>query len=134
MARVPKGAMLIENKVSVAPGFRMENVFVMAGVPKVMQAMMDEIAAQLTMGIKVESRTINFQGGEGDVAKPLGEIQKRYLDVSIGSYPFESPTGFATNLVLRSRNAEALEKALDEVKAASEALVREGKSRGWSVV
>jgi molybdenum cofactor synthesis domain-containing protein len=134
MARVPRGAMLIENKVSVAPGFRMENVFVMAGVPKVMQAMMDEIAAQLTMGIKVETRTINFQGGEGDVAKPLGEIQKRYSDVSIGSYPFESPTGFATNLVLRSRNAEALEKALDEVKAASEALVREGKARGWSVV
>jgi molybdenum cofactor synthesis domain-containing protein len=132
MARVPKGAMLIENKVSKAPGFRMENVHVMAGVPKVMQAMMEEVGATLTMGIPVQSRAINFQGGEGDVAKPLGDIQKRYPDVSIGSYPFESPTGFATNLVLRSRNVEGLEAAYQEVREAAEALFAEGKARGWS--
>lgn len=133
MARAPKGSMLIENNVSKAPGFRMENVFVMAGVPKVMQAMMEEVGATLTMGIPVTSRSVNFQGGEGDIAKPLGDIQKRYSDVAIGSYPFESPTGFATNLVLRSRNPAALEKAFSEVKDAAEGLVQEGKARGWSV-
>jgi molybdopterin-biosynthesis enzyme MoeA-like protein len=134
MARMPKGATLIENQVSKAPGFRMENVFVMAGVPKVMQAMMDEIAPSLSRGSKVESRAIHFQGGEGDVAKPLGEIQKRYPDVAIGSYPFETPAGFATNLVLRSRNAEALETAFSDVKDAAEQLLKGGKARGWSVV
>jgi molybdenum cofactor synthesis domain-containing protein len=133
MARVPKGASLIENDVSKAPGFRMENVFVMAGVPKVMQAMMDEIAPSLSRGAPVQSRSVNFQGGEGDVAKPLGEIQKRYPAVAIGSYPFETPMGFATNLVLRSRDADALSQAFDEVCAAADGLVKEGKARSWSI-
>jgi molybdenum cofactor synthesis domain-containing protein len=133
MARVPKGASLIENNVSKAPGFRMENVFVMAGVPKVMQAMMDEIAPSLSRGAPVQSRSVNFQGGEGDVAKPLGEIQKRYPAVAIGSYPFETPMGFATNLVLRSRDADALSQAFDEVCAAADGLVKEGKARSWSI-
>ncbi len=133
MARAPKGATLIENNVSKAPGFRMENVFVMAGVPKVMQAMMDEIAPSLSRGAPVQSRAINFQGGEGDVAKPLGDIQKRYPDVAIGSYPFETPSGFATNLVLRSRDIETLEKAFSEVKDAAEQLTKDGKARSWSL-
>ena len=132
MARVPLGATLIENAVSKAPGFRMENVFVMAGVPKVMHAMMDAIAPVLQRGIPMQSRTIALQGGEGDVAKPLGEIQQRYDDVLIGSYPYEGPTGFATNLVVRSRNLEALDKAEAEVKALAEILTKQGKARGWS--
>ena len=132
MARVPLGATLIENVVSKAPGFRMENVFVMAGVPKVMHAMMDAIAPVLQRGIPMQSRTIALQGGEGDVAKPLGEIQQRYDDVFIGSYPYEGPTGFATNLVVRSRNLEALDKAEAEVKALAEILTKQGKARGWS--
>jgi molybdenum cofactor synthesis domain-containing protein len=132
MARVPKGATLIENAVSKAPGFRIENVFVMAGVPKVMNAMMDVIAPTLEKGVPMQSRTIALQGGEGDVAKPLGEIQARYTDVFIGSYPFEGTTGFATNLVVRSRNPEALAKAEAEVKAIAESLTEEGKARGWS--
>ena len=132
MARVPKGATLIENVVSKAPGFRMENVFVMAGVPKVMNAMMDAIAPNLEKGIPMQSRTVAFQGGEGDVAKPLGEIQSRYNDVFIGSYPYESPTGFATNLVVRSRNLDALDKAESEVKALAAALTKQGKASGWS--
>lgn len=133
MARVPDGATLVENPVSKAPGFRMENVFVMAGVPKIMQAMMDKIAPQLVKGAIVQARTIVFQGGEGDVAKPLKEIQARFSNVTIGSYPFESPQGFATNLVLRSRDEVTLGQAVEAVKAAARQLVAEGKARGWSV-
>lgn len=132
MARVPKGATLIENVVSKAPGFRIENVFVMAGVPKVMNAMMDAIAPSLERSIPMQSRTVTLQGGEGDVAQPLGEIQSRYAVVFIGSYPFEGPTGFATNLVVRSRNLAALEKAETEVKALAASLTLEGKARGWN--
>jgi molybdenum cofactor synthesis domain-containing protein len=132
MARVPQGATLIENAVSKAPGFRMENVFVMAGVPKVMNAMMDAIAPTLEKGVPMQSRTIALQGGEGDVAKPLGEIQSRYTDVFIGSYPFEGVGGFATNLVVRSRNLVSLDKAEAEVKAVAEDLTKAGKARGWS--
>ena len=132
MARVPLGATLIENPVSKAPGFRMGNVFVMAGVPKVMNAMMDTIAPSLEKGVPIQSRSVALQGGEGDVAKPLGEIQSRYADVFIGSYPFEGMGGFATNLVVRSRNIGALDKAFDEVKALAEQLTKDGKARGWA--
>jgi molybdenum cofactor synthesis domain-containing protein len=132
MARVPHGATLIPNPVSRAPGFRFENVFVMAGVPKVMQAMMEEVAPQLTRGAPVLSRTIRFEGGEGDVAKPLKDIQDRYPDLAIGSYPFESSSGFNTKLVLRGRNAEQLAEATDAVKKAAESLVAAGKARGWA--
>lgn len=132
MARVPHGATLIYNKVSRAPGFQLGNVFVMAGVPKIMQAMLDEVAQRLTKGIPMQSRKIEFQGGEGDVATPLGEIQSRHPQVSIGSYPFESPTGYATNLVLRARDVPALDEAYAEVKALAQSLTDQGKARGWS--
>jgi molybdopterin-biosynthesis enzyme MoeA-like protein len=132
MARTPEGATLIENAVSKAPGFRMGNVFVLAGVPKIMQAMMEAIAPTLDKGVPMQSRTVALQGGEGDVAQPLGEIQGRYADVFIGSYPFEGPGGFATNLVLRSRVPASLERAEAEVKALAEAMTRAGKARGWS--
>lgn len=131
MARVPEGASLIINPISKAPGFRLGNVFVMAGVPKIMQAMMDSLAPQLVKGVVAKSVTIEFQGGEGDVAKPLGEIQDRYAVVTIGSYPFESPQGFATNLVLRSRDETSLETAALEVENLAVALLAQGKARGW---
>ena len=132
MARTPEGATLIENAVSKAPGFRIGNVFVMAGVPKIMQAMMESVAPTLDKGVPMQSRTVALQGGEGDVAKPLGEIQARYTDVFIGSYPFEGVGGFATNLVLRSRVPASLERAEAEVKALAESMTRDGKARGWS--
>jgi molybdenum cofactor synthesis domain-containing protein len=131
MARIPAGATLIRNSVSIAPGFRIGNVFVMAGVPKVMNAMMEVIAPTLVRGVPMQSRTVQFQGGEGDVAAPLKAIQERYTDVVIGSYPFESPQGFATNLVMRSRNEVALENALQDVCLAAEELVKAGKARGF---
>ncbi|MBC8036764.1 MAG: competence/damage-inducible protein A [Rhizobiales bacterium] len=132
MARIPKGAILIENPVSLAPGFQMENVFVMAGVPKIMQAMMDVIAPRLTKGVPMQSRGVEFLGGEGDIAIPLAEIQNRYPTVAIGSYPFQSPEGFATNLVLRSRDLPALDAALADVRALATQLTGQGKARGWS--
>ena len=132
MARIPVGATLILNPVSKAPGFQMGNVFVMAGVPKIMNAMMENVAARLTKGVPMQSRTIEFLGGEGDVAKPLGGIQKTYPSVVIGSYPFQAAGGFATNLVLRSRDEAALAQAFAEVKAMAEGLVGQGKARGWS--
>jgi molybdenum cofactor synthesis domain-containing protein len=131
MARVPEGATLIKNPISKAPGFRLGNVFVMAGVPKIMQAMMDALAPQLTTGAVAKSLTIEFQGGEGDVAKPLGAIQDQFPTVTIGSYPFESAEGYATNLVLRSRDMDALENAAQAVAAMAEDFYSQGKARGW---
>jgi molybdopterin-biosynthesis enzyme MoeA-like protein len=132
MARTPEGASLIQNPVSKAPGFQIGNVVVMAGIPKVMNAMMDELAPRLERGKPVTSQTVAVQGGEGDVAKPLKDIQERYPQVIIGSYPFESPQGFATNLVLRSRDDEALTAAVNDVQLMAAELTRSGKVRGWS--
>jgi molybdenum cofactor synthesis domain-containing protein len=132
MARIPKGATLIDNPVSRAPGFQMGNVFVMAGVPKIMNAMMDDVAKRLTRGVPIKSRSVELLGGEGDAAGPLGEIQKAHPTVMIGSYPFQAPDGFATNLVLRSRDPEALESALRAVRRMADELVAAGKARGWS--
>ena len=132
MARIPKGASLIDNPVSKAPGFQMGNVFVMAGVPKIMNAMMEDVAKRLTRGVPMVSRNVEFRGGEGDAAKPLGEIQTAFPGVVIGSYPFQAPDGFATNLVLRSRDGQALEQAYAAVCRMAQELVDAGKARGWS--
>ena len=132
MARVPKGAVLIDNPVSKAPGFQIGNVFVMAGVPKIMQAMLEQVMPRLAKGVPMQSRAIEVLGGEGDLAKPLGEIQSRYPTVSIGSYPFQSVAGFAANLVLRSRDFPALDAAEAEVKAMAQRLTDDGKAYGWS--
>ena len=132
MARIPVGATLILNPVSKAPGFQMGNVFVMAGVPKIMNAIMDDVATRLTKGVVMASRGIEFRGGEGDVAKPLGDIQKAFPGVVIGSYPFQSPEGFATNLVLRSRDVALLGLALSAVMTMADELVAAGKARGWT--
>ncbi len=132
MARVPQGASLIDNPVSKAPGFQIGNVFVMAGVPKIMNAMMEDVAKRLTRGVLMQSRQVEFRGGEGDAAKPLGEIQKAFPTVVIGSYPFQAPDGFATNLVLRSRDADALEQAYAAVRRMAQDMTEQGKARGWA--
>jgi len=125
MARIPEGADLIENSVSKAPGFSIGNVHVMAGVPTIMQAMLDAVMPRLKTGKKMLSRSLAAGAKEGDVAVPLGEVQKRFPDVSIGSYPtFEEGVGPTTTLVIRSRDDALLDQAeaavkvmLDEVKA-----------------
>jgi molybdenum cofactor synthesis domain-containing protein len=132
MARIPHGAELIANPVSKAPGFRLENVFVMAGVPKIMQAMLEAIAPQLEHGEPIHSATVIAHMGEGDLAKPLKEIQDRHPNVVIGSYPFEETGGFGSNLVLRSRDRKALETAAREVEEMTQALKAGGKVKVWS--
>ena len=88
MARTPRGASLIKNPVSTAPGFQIENVFVLAGVPKIMQAMLEDVAPRLARGTPVKSLNITIRLPEGRVAEDLAAIQLRHPELSIGSYPF----------------------------------------------
>jgi len=111
MARIPAGADLILNKVSAAPGFRIGNVHVMAGVPSIMQAMLDEVAPTLKTGVKLLSETVQANCREGDIGGPLGEIAKAHPDVMIGSYPFQDDGKPNTNLVVRSRDPQKLAAA-----------------------
>ncbi len=117
MARIPEGAALIANPVSAAPGFIIGNVHVLAGVPAIMKAMLGELAQILPTGSKVASRTIPVLAGEGAFAAPLGEVQRRFPEVTIGSYPKVSPSGFRADIVLRSRDGAKLAAAADAVEA-----------------
>ncbi|WP_025898935.1 competence/damage-inducible protein A [Sneathiella glossodoripedis] len=117
MARIPDTATLIDNPVSKAPGFQIGNVFVMAGVPMIMQAMMESILPTLTGGAKMHSRTIGAALPEGKVAKDLGELQVKYPDVSMGSYPYFKQGKVGTNLVLRSIFTDQLNTAHAELMA-----------------
>lgn len=117
MAHTPEGATLILNPVSRAPGFRMGNVFVMAGIPRVMQAMFDSAKHQLVGGRPTLSRSVACHLPEGIIAKGLGEIQAAHADLDIGSYPFYRRGEFGTTLVLRGREPERLETATKEVMA-----------------
>jgi len=117
MARIPAGADLITNKISAAPGFRIGNVHVMAGVPAIMQAMLDEIAPTLKTGVKMLSETVRADAREGDVGTELAAIAKAHPEVSIGSYPFFDPEkGPNTNIVVRSRDAGKLAAAKSAVE------------------
>jgi molybdenum cofactor synthesis domain-containing protein len=117
MARMPRGAEHIDNPVSVAPGFRIGNVHVMAGVPAIFQAMLDNVVPTLRTGRKLISATVHCPLGEGVIGGPLGDIQKAHPDTIIGSYPKYRDGSFWTELVIRSRSAEALEAARAEVEA-----------------
>jgi molybdopterin-biosynthesis enzyme MoeA-like protein len=98
MTRIPKCADLILNKVSGAPGFWIGNVIVMAGVPSIMQAMLDEVAPKLKIGIRMLSETVRADAREGDIGMQLGEIAKAKPAVAVGSYPFFDPQhGLNTN-------------------------------------
>jgi molybdenum cofactor synthesis domain-containing protein len=122
MARMPRGADHIDNPVSVAPGFRVGNVHVMAGVPAIFQAMLDNVVPTLRTGQKLLSATVACPFGEGVIGGPLGEIQKAHPDTIIGSYPKYRDGTFWTELVVRSRSAEALEAARAAVEAMVERL------------
>jgi molybdenum cofactor synthesis domain-containing protein len=123
MARIPQGAELVENPVSKAPGFRIGNVIVMAGVPAIMQAMLDNVAPTLQTGVRVASETIDAQGlPEGLYAGPLTEVARAHEGVTIGSYPSFSPAGFANQIVVRSRDEKALAAAAEAVRAMLAAL------------
>jgi molybdenum cofactor synthesis domain-containing protein len=126
MARIPRGASLVSNKVSGAPGFWMGNVITMAGIPTVMQAMLDEVAPKLKTGTKLISETIRADAKEGDVGTELGAIAKAHPETIIGSYPFfDEKLGPNTNIVVRSRDADKLAAA----KAAVEVMLAKVKSQ-----
>ena len=116
MAYTPEGAELVDNPISRAPGFRVENVIVMAGIPAVMRAMFETVAPSLESGAKVVSRAVSVLLGEGDIARPLGELQERYENLEIGSYPFVRNSKFGTTLVLRGTDEAAVEAAAQELK------------------
>jgi len=126
MARIPEGAKLVANKVSGAPGFWIGNVITMAGIPTVMQAMLDEVAPRLKTGTKLMSETIRADLKEGDVGTELGAIAKANPEAIIGSYPFfDEKLGPNTNIVVRSRDPQKLQV----VKCAVEEMLAKVRSQ-----
>ena len=120
MARIPATAELIENPVSIAPGFRIGNVYVMAGVPAVMQAMLDSAVKTMKTGTAMQVETIEAGGvPEGRYGDPLGAIAAAHADVSIGSYPSYKDGRFNNQIVVRGKD----EKAVAAAKAAVEAML-----------
>ena len=126
MTRIPAGGALVANKVSGAPGFWIGNVIVMAGIPAVMQGMLDEVAPKLKTGVKMLSTSVRADAKEGDVGTELGLVAKAYPDAIIGSYPFVDENNQPnTNIVVRSRDAARLA----EVRAAVEAMLAKVKAK-----
>ena len=111
MARMPEGCELIENRVSNAPGFRKENVYVMAGVPKIMQAMLEAVVPTLRTGRKMQSRSVVCPFGEGDVSRPLSRVQDAHPEVMIGSYPKWNDGNFSTEIIVRGLEKANIDKA-----------------------
>ncbi|MCC8938573.1 competence/damage-inducible protein A [Bradyrhizobium sp. Arg68] len=117
MARVPDGAELIQSATILAPGFKLGNVIVMAGIPSIMQAMMDIVAPTLKSGVRMLSDSVRADAREGDIGGPLRAIALANPDTIIGSYPFQDENQKPnTNLVVRSRDPEKLAAAMAEVK------------------
>lgn len=116
MAKTPGGAKLIDNPVSAAPGFCVENVFVMAGVPKIMQAMFDHVDTMLKGGPIMLSTTVQCNQREGDIGQQLDDIQKEFPDLDIGSYPhmYQTPS---LSLVLRGTDETRIATAAEKVRA-----------------
>jgi len=118
MARIPEGGVLIANPVTDAPGFQIGNVFVMAGVPRIMTAMLEDVAPRLRTGAVVHSRSLRVTGvGEGSVAEILATAARANRELSFGSYPFGhgSLGEIGTNLVVRGRDESAVQNALDRL-------------------
>lgn len=117
MARIPDGAELIDNPVSTAPGFSLGNVHVMAGVPKVFEAMLFGLLPKLTGGAPVASRSLRVTTGEGDLAAPFGELAKEFPSLSFGSYPFSHNGVHGSNLVIRGGDIALLDTAFAKLEA-----------------
>ncbi len=118
MARIPVGAEHVVNPISKVPGFRIENVIVMAGVPSIMQAMLDDVAPRLSTGARMMMETVEATGiPEATYATPLSEIAKAHPDTIIGSYPQFVEGRFRNQIVVRSKDGAALQAALEAVDA-----------------
>lgn len=116
MARIPEGATLIDNPVSGAPGFRIGNVCVMAGVPRIMQGMLDRLAPSLQGGTRLVSETRTGRVRESDIAGALGVLQKDHPEIMIGSYPGADARGFFVSVVARARETVPLEPVMGEIE------------------
>jgi molybdopterin-biosynthesis enzyme MoeA-like protein len=123
MATMPRGATLINNAISVAPGFTMGNVHVMAGVPRIMQSMFDHLAPTLAGGPPIVSRAVHATGlMEGKIADGLAAIQASYPDLDLGSYPYYRASGNGVAIVAKGNRPEDAEAAIAEVTALMTAL------------
>jgi molybdopterin-biosynthesis enzyme MoeA-like protein len=116
MARVPEGAGLIANGTGGPPGFSIGNVYVMAGIPVVMQAMLSTLAGKLSGGAIVQTRSVSVFLPESVIAKPLTDLQTAWPEIEMGSYPFQRVDRYGTSLVLRGTNASSLDAALAQVR------------------
>ncbi len=116
MARVPRGGGLIHNPLG-PPGFYIDNVYVMAGIPRIMQQMIASLDGKLKRGVVVQSRSVTAYVSEGQIAKGLGAVQDRFAQVDVGSYPFQRQERFGTTLVMRGSDAAELDAALADVVA-----------------
>jgi molybdenum cofactor synthesis domain-containing protein len=117
MARIPDGATLIENPISIAPGFTLGNVHVMAGVPNIFQAMVASVLPTLTGGAPLLSQSLRVDRGEGEVAEPFGALAAEFPDLSMGSYPFTKNGAHGTNLVIRGTDAGQIDAAMTRLAA-----------------
>jgi molybdenum cofactor synthesis domain-containing protein len=118
MARIPDDAILIDNPVSAAPGFKLGNVHVMAGVPSVFEAMVATVLPTLTGGAPLLSATMRIDRGEGDIAGPLGQIAKDHPALSIGSYPFQKDGKYGAHIVIRGGNQADIDAAMKKLEVA----------------
>lgn len=117
MARIPDGAVLIDNPVSVAPGFTLGNVHVMAGVPRIFEAMLAGVLSQIARGKPLLSRTLRMMRGEGEIATTFAAFAAEHPDLQMGSYPFNSDGVYGTNLVIRGTDAGRLDAAIALLEA-----------------
>jgi molybdenum cofactor synthesis domain-containing protein len=117
MARIPDGAVLIDNPISTAPGFSLGNVHVMAGVPNIFEAMLAGLIPTLTGGAPLLSQSLRVQRGEGEIAGPFGALAAEFPDLSMGSYPFIQNGAHGTNLVIRGTDAGRIDAAMTKLAA-----------------
>ncbi len=112
MARIPEGATLIDNPVSVAPGFTLRNVHVMAGVPQVFRAMVSSVLPTITGGAPLLSQSLRIDRGEGEIAGPLAHLASDFPDLTIGSYPFQRNGVYGANIVIRGQEGSRIDAAV----------------------
>ncbi|WP_135079657.1 molybdopterin-binding protein [Terasakiella sp. SH-1] len=122
MADTPVGAILIENPISKAPGFQIENVFVLAGVPRIAQALFDNLKNRLTGGITVLSKTVSTDLGEGIIADPLASLQEKFPHIDMGSYPYFKDGRLGVSMVLRHHDETSLQECEQALKEMVETL------------
>jgi len=117
MARIPETAELIDNPISAAPGYVIENVYVMAGVPKIFQSMLKTVTPKLEKGLPTLSLSVKIYKGEGDIALDLEEMVKTFDQLNFGSYPFSEKGVHGTNIVIRGTDKKLMEEAEDKVRS-----------------